>query len=126
MIRLIISILIFSLLIAVPPFLVERFDMPGMLVPKFWNMFIFFLIITYTVCIIVIAGQQRSGELGSQMFLIGTVIKLLACMTFALIYIRHSHVQPVRFVICFFYLYFLNTAFEIYVLISNLRVQNKK
>ncbi len=46
-------------------------------------------------------------------------------MTVALIYLHKYKVNDVVFVLNYFYLYFLYTAFEIYSLLSNLRVQNK-
>jgi len=47
-------------------------------------------------------------------------------MTLALVYLRKHTVNDVVFVLNYFYLYFLYTAFEIYSLLSNLRVPNKK
>lgn len=47
-------------------------------------------------------------------------------MSFALIYLYKYKVNDIVFVLNFFYLYFFYTAFEIYSLLSNLRVQNKK
>ncbi len=47
-------------------------------------------------------------------------------MTIALIYMRKYKVNDIVFVLNYFYLYLFYTAFEIYSLLSNLRVQNKK
>ncbi len=46
-------------------------------------------------------------------------------MGFALFYLHSYKADSARFLICFFYLYFLNTVFEVYGLLSNLRDQNK-
>ncbi len=126
MIRLTINFLVFSLLIAALPFWAGFTHYSAMLVPKFWVLYLFYFLITYIVCSVVVLGQKQGDKPGAQLFLIATTIKLLACMIFALIYVRYMPINASRFIICFFYLYFLNTAFEIYTLISNLRIQNKK
>lgn len=126
MIRLIIYFLLFSLVIAVPPLVVGYIYGADYLAPNFWYMFLFYFIVTFLVCAIVVFGQQLSDKTGAQLFLIGTTVKLLACMSFAIVYVRYIPINTSRFILSFFYLYFLNTAFEIYLLLSNLRVQNKK
>jgi hypothetical protein len=126
LIRLTVNFLVFSLLVAALPFWVGFSHYSAMLVPKFWVLYLFYFLITYIVCSVVVLGQKQGDKPGAQLFLIATTIKLLACMIFALIYVRYMPINASRFIICFFYLYFLNTAFEIYTLISNLRIQNKK
>lgn len=126
MIRLTVSFLVFSLLIAALPLWAGFSQYSTTLVPKFWVIYLFYFLITYIVCSVVVLGQKQGDKPGAQLFLIATTIKLLACMIFALIYMRNMPVNAPRFILCFFYLYFLNTAFEIYTLLSNLRIQNKK
>ncbi|OKS87971.1 hypothetical protein RG47T_3435 [Mucilaginibacter polytrichastri] len=94
--------------------------------PKFWFIYLFYFLITYVVCSIVVLGQEKGDKPGVQLFLGATTVKLLACMTFAVIYLLYIRINASRFILCFFSLYFLNTAFEIYTLLSNLRIQNKK
>ena len=126
MIRFIIYFLLFSLVIAVPPLVLGYQYSMVWLAPGFWYMYLFYFVITFSFCAIVVLGQQMSDKSGAQLFLIGTTVKLLACMSFAVIYVRYIPINTSRFILSFFYLYFLNTAFEIYLLLSNLRVQNKK
>jgi hypothetical protein len=51
-------------------------------------------------------------------FLIGTTVKLILCMCFALAYLHKNHVNNIYFLTDFFYLYLLNTVFEIYSLLT--------
>ncbi len=72
----------------------------------------------------VLIGQQIDAEKGTQFFLAATVFKILACLVFALVFLLKNKVNKYVFVADFFYVYFLNTAFEIYSLLRNLRNQN--
>ena len=63
---------------------------------------------------------------GSQVFLIATVLKMLLCMVFVALYTRKHEVNAIHFVLSFFYLYILNTVFELRTLLRNLRLQNPK
>lgn len=119
--RFIISFLIFTLLLALGPVVIYYTGHGTMLVNKFNVMFFFFSALTFMVCIVVILTDQKSKALATQVFLIGTTVKILLCMGFALAYLHQNHVNSVYFLTCFFYLYFLNTAFEVYSLLSNLR-----
>ncbi len=94
--------------------------------PWFWKMLAFFAIVTFVVCQSVLLAQQRDSRTGVQVFLGATVIKLLACMVFALIYALNKPARPLPFIGGFFYLYFVYTAFEIYSLLANLRDQIKR
>jgi hypothetical protein len=112
--------------IALPPALLDYAGYSHLLVPGFWLMFQFFSSLTFLLCLGVIYGQQRGGQLGGQLFLAATTLKLVLSMFFALIYSYKFKVDDIVFVLDFFYLYFLYTAFEVYSLLTNLRVQNKK
>ena len=114
-----------TIFIALPP-AVLGYTNKGLLIPGFWLIFQFFSSLTFLICLAVIWGQLKDGTLGSQIFLGATTLKLLLCMTLALIYLHKYRVNDVVFVLNYFYLYFLYTAFEIYSLLSNLRVPNKK
>ena len=62
----------------------------------------------------------------AQAFLGGTTLKLLACLVFVLVFIRHNHPDKITFIVDFMYLYLFNTVFEIYGLLRNLRNQKLK
>ncbi len=72
----------------------------------------------------VIAGQEINGERGTQMFMVATTFKILACLVFTLIFLIKIKPDKYIFVSNFFVIYLLNTAFEIYCLLRNLRNQN--
>ena len=114
------------IVIALPPALLDFFGKSRLLIPGFWLIYQFFSSLTFLICLSIIWGQQKSATLGGQIFLGATTLKLLLCMTIALIYLHKYKVNDIVFVLNYFYLYFLYTAFEIYSLLSNLRVQNKK
>lgn len=126
MIRFIISFLIFTALVAIPAFFARQTAYAGWVGTWFWKMFVFFAVITGMVCLSVLTAQKKDSKTGVQVFLAATVIKLLACMVFALIYALNKPVNASGFMVAFFYLYFVFTAFEIYSLLTNLRDQNKK
>jgi hypothetical protein len=115
-----------TIVIALPPALITYSEKNEWLIPGFWLIFQFFSSLTFLISLAVIWAQHKNGTLGGQVFLGATTFKLLLCMTVALIYLHKYKVNDVVFVLNYFYLYFLYTAFEIYSLLSNLRVQNKK
>lgn len=53
-------------------------------------------------------------------------LKLLFCLGFIFIYLYDNREEMLGFVLNFFVLYFLFTAFEIYSLMHNLRAQKKQ
>jgi hypothetical protein len=124
--KFILSFALFSVAIAIPPAAIFYTGHAALLINKFGVVFFFFSAITFMVSIAVILTNKKSEALASQVFLIGTTVKILLCMGFALAYLRQNHVNNVYFLGCFFYLYFLNTAFEVYSLLTNLRNSKNK
>ena len=118
--------LIFTILLAVPPVCLIYFGDKSLLLPQFWILFTFVGGLTLLAIVAILKAQSVSPELGTQAYMAATVIKLLACLVFVLfLFTKHKVNRPV-FVYDFFYLYFLNTGFEVYVLLCNLRNQNLK
>ena len=115
-----------SLIIALPPAIMDYAGKGSWLIPGFWLVFQFFSSLTFLICLGVIWGQQQNDTLGGQIFLGATTLKLVLCMTIALVYMHKYKVNDIVFVLNYFYVYLFYTAFEIYSLLSNLRVQNKK
>jgi hypothetical protein len=126
MIKIMLRFALCTLLIAMPPALIYHLGKVAWLAPHFWEMFGFFAIVTWITCFMVLMGQRFNSKLGAQLFLAATIIKLLGCMSFAIAYLLKFAVNGTIFLPSFFYLYFCFTVFEIYTLLSNLRVQNKK
>ncbi|WP_428328488.1 hypothetical protein [Mucilaginibacter sp.] len=122
----VISFLIFTLLLAVPPVLLKYFYNGYLLVKGFWPMFLFLSVLTFIVVMFVLIIQQKNNEMYAAAFLGATTFKMLACLVFVLVFIKKNHPEKLFFVADFMYLYFLNTVFEIYGLLRNLRNQNLK
>jgi len=65
-------------------------------------------------------------SLYTQTFLAATTVKILAAMFFALFFLMKVKPNNGIFLADFFYVYFLNIAFEIYGLLCTLRNQKLK
>ena len=100
--------------------------MQNLLATQFWVMFAFIGFLTLAVLIFVFVIQALMPEYYAQAFLAATVFKMLACLSFMLFLMLKTPVNKTAFVADFFYLYFLNTGFEVYILLRNLRNQNLK
>jgi len=57
----------------------------------------------------------------SEAFMGATVVKILACLIFVVIFLAKNKVEKYVFIGDFFYTYFLNTIFEVYILLRTLR-----
>jgi len=121
-----ISLLIFVLLLAVPPIALTFTGNGNLLVAHFWVMFAFITGLTIIVVTAILVTQKINPESYAQTFMAATVFKILACLAFLVVFILKIPVNKTAFAGDFFYLYFLNTAFEVYVLLRNLRNQNLK
>jgi len=122
--RSILSYFAFVLLIAIPPAILLHTGNADLITPHFWLIFFFLSALTFIVVISILFVQKINSELYAQAFLVGTTFKILACMFFVLIFIHKTGVHKLVFTGNFFYVYFLNTAFEVYGLLRNLRNQN--
>lgn len=114
------------LLIALPPLAYVYFYKGLGLIPHFWTVFLMFAVLTFAVCFSTLISNLKNAQLPVQVFLVATVVKLLVCMFFVPVYLSKYHVNQLHFLVCYFYLYLLNTVFEIYALLCNLRLQNLK
>jgi hypothetical protein len=124
--KILFSFVVFTCMLAVPPLLLQYFDNGYLLVPNFWTIFFFISALTLIVIVTVLLVQQKNKEMYAAGFLGATTFKLLACLIFLLVLIKKTHPEKVNFMVDFAYLYFLNTVFEIYGLLCNLRNQNSK
>ena len=120
----VISFLVFVVLLAIPPLVLSYTGNGWLLVQHFWVLFAFICGLTFLAILFVLLVQNSKADSYSQAFLGATVFKLLACLIFIVIFVRKTpHEKPVMLA-DFAYLYFLNTAFEVYGLLRNLRNQN--
>lgn len=95
------------------------------LVPKFWVILGFLLVITVIAYVVSIAGIKNGGENSVFVIMGAIIIKLLFSMGFVIVYLLKFKVNSLLFAVEFFSLYFSFTSFEVYALLCNLRHQNK-
>ncbi len=123
--RFFILFFLFNLGLAAGPLLVNFFSpQSALLIPRFWVLFCFFSGLTLIIFLTGFYMGRISIKASGQALLGGITLRLLFCMVIALVYISNFKVEPVSFMVNFFYLYFFNTVFEIYCLLRNLRNQN--
>jgi hypothetical protein len=89
--------------------------------PDFWLIFSFLALLTLIVVAGILVVRQMYPNMFSEAFMGGTVFKILACLIFVLVFLAKNKVNKYVFIGDFFYVYFLNTAFEVYILLRTLR-----
>ncbi len=124
MVKKIYPFFLFTIVMALPPLALIFTGNNNWIIPGFWLLFAFVGGLTLAALISVLMSQKGSPETYTQVFMGATVFKLLACLVFVLVYVMNNKVDKPVFMLNFIYLYFLNTGFEIYVLLCNLRNQN--
>ena len=120
------SFLLFIIIIAIPPALLQYTGNTSLLANDFWTVFIFMSVLTLLLVAGMLAAKQKNQEYFTPAFLAGTTIKLLACLIFIFVFVVRNTTNKHVFLVDFIYIYLLNTAFEIYVLLRNLRHENLK
>jgi hypothetical protein len=118
------SFLLFIVLIAIPPALLQYTGNTDLLVSNFWTFFTFMSALTFLVVIGMVAAKQKDQEYFTPAFLGGTTVKMLASLIFIFVFIHRNTVNKHVFLADFIYIYLLNTAFEVYILLLNLRHKN--
>lgn len=119
--------IIFMLVLAIGPYVIYAYYADSeLLIPKFWSLFAIFGIVTFSIYIIAYWRMGISNKASGQTLLGSVSVKLLICMVIAFIYLNRNSVEPLKFMLNFFYLYFFHTVFEIYCLLCNLRNQKFK
>ncbi|AMR30221.1 hypothetical protein A0256_01695 [Mucilaginibacter sp. PAMC 26640] len=116
--------LLFAALLALPPVAFTVTGHSSLLVPKFWFLFTFITGLTLISVATLLVIQRLQPGLYAQAFLVITIVKMLGSMFLALVFVLKVQVNQGLFLVNFFYIYFLNTGFEIYLLLRNLRNQN--
>ena len=117
--------ILFNILVALPPGYMQLSQGgKNVLIPYFWQLFTAFASLNLITFLLIYWKLPNNSE-GSVMALMGSVaIKLLLWMIVVFIYIQNIKVGATNFILDFFYLYLLNSVFEIYCLLRNLRNQN--
>jgi hypothetical protein len=114
----------FTLIIAIPPYWFKNYGHANLLTPDFWLIFFFISGLTLLVVSSILIIRQMYPGMFSEAFMAATVVKILACLIFVVVLLRQNTVEKYVFLGDFFYIYFLNTAFEIYILLRTLRHKN--
>ena len=120
----ILSYLLFVVFLAIAPIAMQHNGYADWLVPHFWLIFFYMSGLTFLVLSAILYVQYKNGEYYTQAFLAGTTVKILGCLIFIVIFSMKNKVDKYVFIADFFYIYFLNMGFEIYVLLRNLRHKN--
>ena len=125
--RLITTFTIFNCFLAIIPLLFNLFYKDqGVLIPYFWLLFGFFSFFSLIICLFSLWRMKLGNKSSGQAILSSVTIRFLIFMVVSFIYLSQINVNPKLFLLCFFYIYFFQTAFEIYFMLCNLRIQNKK
>ena len=111
----------FTFIIAIPPFALNKYGHADLLTPQFWLIFFFLSGLTLLVVASILIVRQIFPTMFSEAFLGATVVKILSCLIFVLVFLAKNKVNKYVFLGDFFYIYFLNTAFEVYILLRTLR-----
>jgi hypothetical protein len=111
----------FTFIIAIPPYAMEKYGHADLLTPQFWLIFFFLSGLTLLVVASILIVRQIFPTMFSEAFLGATVFKILGCLVFVLVFLAKNTVNKYVFLGDFFYIYFLNTAFEVYILLRTLR-----
>jgi len=111
----------FTFIIAIPPYYFKNYGHADMIMPDFWLIFFFLSGLTLLVVTGILVVRQMYPTMFSEAFMGATVVKILACLIFVLVFLAKNKVNKYVFVGDFFYIYFLNTAFEVYILLRTLR-----
>ena len=111
----------FTLIIAIPPYALNAYGHATLLIPQFWLIFFFLSGLTLLVVASILIVRQMYPTMFSEAFMGATAFKILACMIFMLVLLTKNKVDKHVFTGDFFYIYFLNTAFEVYILLRTLR-----
>lgn len=118
--------ILLGILIGVKVLLPFIFPDTPLFAPNFWMVFGFLAGITYVAYLLVSIGLKRNPQAGVNALMGSIAIKMIFCMAFVLIYSIKEKESGLLFVLNFFSIYLLFTAFEMYCLLRNLRHQNLK
>src|ERR1700742_27734 len=105
--------LVFTLIIAVPPVILQYSGNGNLLNTGFWTIFLFMSVLTFLVLMLMMIVYQKNAEYFAQAFLGGTTVKILGCLIFIFVFLANNKVNKLIFGVDFFYIYLLNTGFEI-------------
>ncbi len=115
----------FAILLAGGIWIAGSFIGFGWMVSHFWLMYgalAAFTLLGYSVSWL---GMKQGGKTSVMAIMAGTGVKMLFSMSLALLYILKFKPHSISFALNFIIIYFLFSAFEIWGLLTNLRLQNR-
>jgi len=116
--------ILFTIIIAIPPAALQYTGNTGLLTTGFWTVFFFISGLTFLVLVVMMIVGQKNNEYFAQGFLGCTTFKILVCLIFIFVFRRYNTINKPIFLADFAYIYLLNMAFEVYVLLRKLRHEN--
>jgi fucose 4-O-acetylase-like acetyltransferase len=122
----IIYFIIFTVAIAIPAVALQQTGYGSLIDGSFWSLFTFMSALTLLVLMAMVIVYHKNPDYFAQAFLGATTVKILACFIFIFIFLRNNKINKSVFPVDFLYIYLLNTAFEVYVLLRNLRHKNSR
>ena len=114
----------FTFIIAIPPYMLNSYGHKDFITPQFWLIFLYLSGLTLLVVSSILIVRQMYPTMFSEAFMGATVVKILACLIFVVVFLAKNKVDKYVFIGDFFYIYFLNTIFEVYILLRTLRHKN--
>jgi hypothetical protein len=111
----------FAVIIAMPPFFLQTYGHPDLLIPQFWPIFFFLSGISLIVVALILVVRQMYPTFFSEAFMGASAFKIIGCLIFLVVFLSKNKVNKYVFVGDFFYIYLLNTVFEVYILLRTLR-----
>ena len=111
----------FTVIIAIPPVALNAYGHADLIIPDFWLVFGFLSGLSLLVVTAILVVRQMYPAMFTEGFMGGTVFKILACIIFVFVFLAKNKVDKHVFLGDFFYVYLLNTAFEVYILLRTLR-----
>ena len=111
----------FTFITAIPPYYLKNYGHADMIISEFWLVFFFLAGLTLLAVTGILIVRQMYPDMFSEAFMGATVVKILSCLIFVLVFLAKNKVNKYVFIGDFFYVYFLNTAFEVYILLRTLR-----
>src|SRR5476651_2443980 len=111
----------FTFIIAIPPYALEKYGHANLVISDFWLIFGFMSGLTHLVVASILIIRQMYPTMFSEAFMGATAFKILACLVFIVIFLKNNMVNKHVFLDDFFYIYLLNMAFEVYILLRTLR-----
>ena len=114
----------FTVIIAIPPYWLNAYGHSGLIISQFWLIFFFLSGLTLLAVTSILIIRQMYPKMFSETFMGATVVKILGCLIFVVVFLAKNKVDKHVFIGDFFYIYLLNTAFEVYILLRTLRNKN--